>query len=65
MGKPCQDRLTLVGGRGGLLVDLQAAVLQQDEVGECTAYIDSNQGRGHCGVPENGSQSYGASELSR
>ena len=48
MGQPGQDRLALVGGCCGLFVDLQAAVLQQDEVGECAAYISSNQGRGHC-----------------
>ena len=44
-----EDRAALVCGRGGIFVDLQTAVLQQDEVGECSAYIDSNQGGGHCG----------------
>ena len=47
-GQPGQNRLALVGGCSGLFVDVQAAVLQQDEVGECAAYISSNQGRGHC-----------------
>ena len=50
VGKSRQNGLALVGGRCGLFMHLQLAVLQEHKVSESSANIDSNQSRRHCGL---------------
>ena len=45
--QPGQNRPALVGWRRRLLMHAQPAIFQQHKIGECSADINSDQGRGH------------------